>query len=526
MIRAPKGVRALFSDVNKVGKRIKASKKKFTWKFSVDSREHTIDMYVSTLTGKRKVLVDGDLVYSGKSQSGVYFHYPLKIDRVMVAIEQLEDSWDLKIGGVSFSLLSAMRQSAAEPKDAEWTATQEWKSDKESEFGPVHNKWDDWDKPQAKAEEPRAGRPDPRDQEAWEESRDRRPEEREIRTKPAARHVEEEYEWDTKGFPKEEEYAGRYERRGERPQRREPEREEYYRRDDEGYRREDEYRPRPRNEELRTRPRDEEPKARPRDEDWRRQEEERYREERYPARRPSPGREQDYRSRPADPPKKPQRFEEYERPKQAEFDPFEIHDTPSQPSRAYREEEEDLYPSLSSLDAKRQSQQPAYQPPPVDDPFSAPVNFTPAAANVFSPQQPLPQTPADFKVASSKPFEDDPFLAPAQPPPRKGDADIANLVDLDGLNLGDEYSPAVARKWEEQNRVVSIGVTTPNVPMNQLKPTGPPNAPNPMMTAPMMGAPMVPNPMAAAMMMQSYMTGMMMNSMMMSQGGVPQPRYF
>lgn len=530
MIRAPKGVRALFSDVNKVGKRIKASKKKFTWKFSVDSREHTVDMYVSTLTGKRKVLVDGDLVYSGKSQSGVYFHYPLKIDRVMVAIEQLEDSWDLKIGGVSFVQLAAMRPSAAESKDADWGAAQEWKSDKESEFGPVHNKWDDWDKPkpQPKAEEPRASQL--RDQESSEEEEEswgsRRPGEREIRTnKPAAR---EEYDWDPKGFPQEEEeYPQRYERRGERPPRREPVREDYYRRDDDRYRREDEYRSRPRDEEPRARPRDEEPKARPRDEDWRRHEDERYREE---PRRPGQGREQDYRSRLVDPPKKPREFEQYERPKPTEFDPFEIHDAPQRVRQEYNEEEEEenLYPSLSSLDAKRQSQQPVfppYQPPPVSDPFSAPVSFAPAAANVFSPPQSLPQTPADFKVASSRPFDDDPFLAPAQPPPKKTDADIANLVDLDGLNLGDDYSPAVTRKREEQNRAVSIGVATPNVPMNQLKPTGPPNIPNPMMTAPMMGAPMMPNPMAAAMMMQSYMTGMMMNSMMMNQG-VPQQRYF
>lgn len=554
MIKAPKGVKALFSDVNKVGKRIKASKKKFTWKFSVDSREHTIDMYVSSLSSKRKVLLDGDLVYSGKAQSGVYFHYPMKVDRVMVAIEQMEDSWDLKIGGVSFAQLAVMRQSAPDSKEADWGAAQEWKADKESEFGPVHNKWDDWEKPKPK---PKAAEEweDPRGKASWgeEEEREeswnrRRPEnweEREVRPKPAARPAED-YDWDTKGFPQDEEdYPPRRDPRETRPQRREPPRDEYLRRDDERYRRDEEHY-----------------RAKPREEDRRRREEERYREERLPPRRPSPERETDYefRSRPADPPRKPPR-EDYEKPRQPEFDPFEIHDNPPPARKTYyeeEEEEENLYPSLSSLDAKRQSQQPAFPPyqapppatdsyatPAVDsysarpadpysaravdpfsnpaaDPFSNPAAdpFSHPAANVFE-SQPL-QTPAEFKVTSSRPFED-PFSAP--PPPKKAEPDISHLVDLDGLNLGDDYSPAVARKREEQNRAVSVGVAAPNVPMNQLKPSQP-GAPNPMMTAPMMPNPMMQNPMAAAMMMQSYMTNMMMNSMMMNQGGAPQQRYF
>ena len=551
MIKAPKGVKALFSDVNKVGKRIKASKKKFTWKFSVDNREHTVDMYVSSLSGKRKVLLDGDLLYSGKAQNGVYFHYPMKVDRLMVAIEQMEDTWDLKISGVSFSQLAVMRQSAPESAGAEWTGAQEWKGDKETEFGQLHNKWDDWDKPKPKPkEEVWEERPLPRAAaEDWQEDEERdtaygrkRPEqweERETRVKPPARPAADDYAWDTKGFPQEEDdYPPRYERRDERPPRREPPRD---RRDDDRYRREEEYRPRPREEDYRSRPREDEYRPRPREDDRRRrdedryrEEEERYREERYPPRRLSPGREEDdydFRSRPAEPARKPPPREE---PRQPEFDPFGINANPTPPTRSYQEDDEGLYPSLSSLEAKRQTQQTAfapYQPPaPVSDPFAAPVDFTSTPANVFESEPQVPQVPAEFRVTSSRPFDEDPFgSGPVmQPPPKKHDHDLVSLVDLDGLSLGDNYSPAALRKHEEQNKAVSIGATTPNVPMNQLKTNPPPQpgAPNPMMTAPMMGNPMMPNPMAAAMMMQSYMTGMMMNSMMMNQGGVPQQRYF
>jgi hypothetical protein len=142
------------------------------------------------------------------------------------------------------------------------------------------------------------------------------------------------------------------------------------------------------------------------------------------------------------------------------------------------------------------------------------------AANVFESKPVSSFTPPGFEVKSSKPFEGDLFGAQSNPPPVSRPppgADLAGLVDLDGLGLGDEYSPAVMKKREEQNRAVTIGIQAPNVPMNQLKPEQ-----RAMQTMP---TPMVPNPMAAAMMMQTYMTGMMMNQMMMNQGN-QQPRYF
>ena len=61
-----------------------------------------------------------------------------------------------------------------------------------------------------------------------------------------------------------------------------------------------------------------------------------------------------------------------------------------------------------------------------------------------------------------------------------------NLFDLDKLNMGDHYSPAVAKKIEEANKPVSIEGDVPNVPMNQLQTSKPlPQQVNPQMYAQM-----------------------------------------
>lgn len=36
-----------------------SSKKKYTWKFSIDDKDHTIELFVSALSGKKKVVHNG-----------------------------------------------------------------------------------------------------------------------------------------------------------------------------------------------------------------------------------------------------------------------------------------------------------------------------------------------------------------------------------------------------------------------------------------------------------------------------------
>ena len=45
----------------------------------LDKNEQIIDLYVSKLTGKRKVFLNGEMKFSGKKAGGVLFSYAFKI---------------------------------------------------------------------------------------------------------------------------------------------------------------------------------------------------------------------------------------------------------------------------------------------------------------------------------------------------------------------------------------------------------------------------------------------------------------
>ena len=112
MIRVPKGVKALYYEKSRVGKRIKRSKKKHLWKLSIDDHEHSVELYVSKLTNKRKVLVDGDIRISTKATSGTLFVFPFRLGSHQFAVSQQETAWDLLIDNVPFQLIYANQKPA------------------------------------------------------------------------------------------------------------------------------------------------------------------------------------------------------------------------------------------------------------------------------------------------------------------------------------------------------------------------------------------------------------------------------
>ena len=76
----------IYHECNNVGKRVKSSKKRYQWKFSLENREHTLDLYVSKLSGKRKVMLNGEIKFNGKKQGGILFSYAFKIGRTTVMV--------------------------------------------------------------------------------------------------------------------------------------------------------------------------------------------------------------------------------------------------------------------------------------------------------------------------------------------------------------------------------------------------------------------------------------------------------
>lgn len=48
-------VRATRCDLEKVGKKIKGTKRKYTWEFEIDGKKHIIEFFAS-LSGKKKIV--------------------------------------------------------------------------------------------------------------------------------------------------------------------------------------------------------------------------------------------------------------------------------------------------------------------------------------------------------------------------------------------------------------------------------------------------------------------------------------
>lgn len=46
-----------------VGRIVKGSKRKYTWQFSFNGGKHFIDLFESKMSGRRKVVADGDIKF-------------------------------------------------------------------------------------------------------------------------------------------------------------------------------------------------------------------------------------------------------------------------------------------------------------------------------------------------------------------------------------------------------------------------------------------------------------------------------
>jgi hypothetical protein len=68
------------SEIRNVGKRIKSSKKKYSWSFQIlkGATVYHLDLYVSKFTGKKKVVLNGHVKFSGKKKSGGIFRLGIK----------------------------------------------------------------------------------------------------------------------------------------------------------------------------------------------------------------------------------------------------------------------------------------------------------------------------------------------------------------------------------------------------------------------------------------------------------------
>jgi hypothetical protein len=107
-------VSVLQAEQTNIGKLVKASKKKFTWHFAVDDDVHCVELFISILSNKRTLVVDGSFIM----QQGHFtapLDFRLKIGGVSVAVLYIEGEFDLRIQGTLFSQL--MKQLTEEPQE-------------------------------------------------------------------------------------------------------------------------------------------------------------------------------------------------------------------------------------------------------------------------------------------------------------------------------------------------------------------------------------------------------------------------
>jgi hypothetical protein len=112
-----KGLKALYFEEQNIGARVKSSKKKYTWRFSIETREFTLDLYVSRMSGKVKVLLDGEIKYQGKRAKNTTFSYPFRLGRHQCMIMQIGENYDLRLDNLAFQQLYMESRYSADDQD-------------------------------------------------------------------------------------------------------------------------------------------------------------------------------------------------------------------------------------------------------------------------------------------------------------------------------------------------------------------------------------------------------------------------
>ena len=91
------------SVVMHVGRRIKSSKIRYTWEFKLESGRYSIDLLVSRFSGKRRILVNGNLHANEKRSKSFLSGYIFKIGNYKIEIKEIQDNrFEMTIDGKSF----------------------------------------------------------------------------------------------------------------------------------------------------------------------------------------------------------------------------------------------------------------------------------------------------------------------------------------------------------------------------------------------------------------------------------------
>ena len=112
-------IKAIRFDIEEIGKHVKASKKRFTWIFSLNNKNHTIIVDFSFISGKIKISVDRKTLLENELPANVSFQHPFTLQGYALNILQQGQTFQLRINNKVFSHLYNQARTDSEFKNYE-----------------------------------------------------------------------------------------------------------------------------------------------------------------------------------------------------------------------------------------------------------------------------------------------------------------------------------------------------------------------------------------------------------------------
>ena len=113
------GVQNISFTESKVGKRIKGSKKLYSWKLKIEKKELNIDLFVSKISHKIKLLVNNEIQFAGKHVKGTNFQSAFEFEDHKVNISQQDKKFELRVDSVLFDQINKQSKPKEEIKHVE-----------------------------------------------------------------------------------------------------------------------------------------------------------------------------------------------------------------------------------------------------------------------------------------------------------------------------------------------------------------------------------------------------------------------
>ena len=110
------GFQALSYSEEKVGKHIKASKKKHSWHASIDNHDLKVELFISKISRKIKLFINKDLVYHGKLAKSNLLQFNQEYFGHQVHVLQQGKIFDLRVDSVSFEYIYLQNKNKEEFK--------------------------------------------------------------------------------------------------------------------------------------------------------------------------------------------------------------------------------------------------------------------------------------------------------------------------------------------------------------------------------------------------------------------------